>query len=126
MLLANVHKESITAGAFRVSKPTESKCLIIKLVLFVDHKLDSHLKQNLRLNKTQIGVLMQSYVNQIESIFSSLRNNQIKGIKFDLVDVRIEKMAGNFTDGQLNGDIDVALSKFCLYQASELRRCTNA
>jgi len=95
---------------------SEKSCLLIRVALFIEPSLDSHLKNNLNLNQTQTSDLMRAYMQQIETIFDGLKSNSTSKIQFELVDIYFITSKVDFSSNQ--GDIDTLLSKFCLYQAS--------
>lgn len=104
---------------------TKKPCLVIKIAVFVDTSLKAHLHENLKLNYNQIRRLVQSYIEQVEVIFSTLKTESISRIHLELVGMRLERFPAEFSNNSTSFDranIDKLLGEFCQYQHKERPR----
>lgn len=97
-------------------------CLVIKVAVFVDMSLKIHFRKNLRLEDSQVNILLRSYIKQVEAIFSRLRSESIYKIHLEFVDASSEKFTSEFSNkiASAGANLDQLLDKFCQYQ-HELR-----
>lgn len=97
---------------------TKKPCLVVKLAVFVDISLRIHLHENLKLNYNQMKRLIQSYIEQVEVIFSTMKTKSISRIHLEFVELRLEGFSAEFSNNSTfdNANIDQLLGKFCQYQ----------
>lgn len=115
LVISVAHNQQAIAKEGNIKKVS----LVIRIAVFVDMSLRNHFRQNLKLNDNQeISRLLQSYIEQVEAIFSNLKSELISKIHLKFVEMRLEKFSAEFLNNSTfsGSNIDHLLDEFCQYQ----------